>query len=232
MTLLQTHNLDAYYLDFQALYGVSISLDAGQIVAIIGPNGAGKTTLLRSLAGWVPVERGCVTFDDESIGGFAAEKVVALGIASVPEGRRLFHSLSVEENLLMGQESNRSGDWSTDTVFDLFPVLQGLRKRRGSDLSGGEQQMVAIGRALMANPKVLLFDELSLGLAPTIVGDICRTLPVLRDKGVSMIVVEQDVRRALDLSDYVYCILEGKINLEGESNELAFDDVANAFFGV
>ncbi len=230
--LLETRNLDAFYGDFQALYGVDVKLEEGQCVALIGPNGAGKTTLLRSLVGWVPVARETVLLNGQPIGGMGPDKIVSLGIASVPEGRRLFPSLTVDENLLMGTESGRAGPWTLDKVMEVFPALRDRRRHRGSDLSGGQQQMVAIGRALMSNPKVVLFDELSLGLAPTIVNDIARALPLMRDNGISIVLVEQDVRRALAMSDYAYCILEGRINLQGVSADLAFEDIEKAFFGA
>ncbi|WP_284163439.1 ABC transporter ATP-binding protein [Frigidibacter sp. SD6-1] len=231
MSLLSTHGLDAFYGDFQALYGVNVALEEGQCVALIGPNGAGKTTLLRALMGWVPVAEGMVLFDGHQIGGASPDRTVAMGIASVPEGRRLFPSLTVDENLIMGRESGRRGAWTLDGIYDLFPSLRGRRGHLGSGLSGGQQQMVAIGRALMANPRVLLVDELSLGLAPTVVNDIARALPRIRETGVSIMLVEQDVRRALSLSDYAYCILEGRINLQGPSGELEFGDIEKSFFG-
>lgn len=230
--LLETRNLDAFYGDFQALYNVDVKLEEGRCVALIGPNGAGKTTLLRSLVGWVPVARDSVLLNGKAIGGMTPDKVVSLGIASVPEGRRLFPSLTVDENLMMGTESGRSGPWTQDRILEIFPALQERRQHRGSDLSGGQQQMVAIGRALMSNPSVILFDELSLGLAPTVVNDIARALPLMRDSGISIVLVEQDVRRALSMSDYAYCILEGRINLHGPSAELQFDDIEKAFFGA
>lgn len=232
MSLLQTKDLNAFYDDFQALYDVSISLEEGRTLALIGPNGAGKTTLLRSIAGWVPVERDAVRLDGQAIGGKAANEVVSLGIASIPEGRRLFPSLTVSENLLMGRESGREGVWSQDKVLEVFPSLGDRLNHLGSELSGGQQQMVAIGRALMSNPRVALFDELSLGLAPAVVGSVVRAIPEIQASGVSIIVVEQDVRRAIAISDYAYCILEGRVNLHGPSDELAFEDIEAAFFGA
>lgn len=231
MSLLQTNALDAHYGDFQALFDVSITLDEGKTVALIGPNGAGKSTLLRSIAGWVPVAKAAVRYNADDIGGLPANDVVARGIASVPEGRRLFPSLTVAENLLMGCESGRAGRWSQDKVLEVFPALGDRLDHLGSALSGGQQQMVAIGRALMSNPKVILFDELSLGLAPKVVNDIVRALPDIQASGVSIVVVEQDVRRALAISDYAYCILEGRINLQGPSDTLDFADIEAAFFG-
>ena len=232
MSLLETRNLDAFYGDFQALYSVSITVEAGAAVAIIGPNGAGKTTLLRSLAGWVPVKPGHVVFDGQVIGGMKANQVVRLGVGSVPEGRRLFKSLTVDENLLMGAESRRSGEWTLERVFEVFPDLKQCRNNLGANLSGGQQQMVAIGRALMSNPRLALFDELSLGLAPAVVNSIQSALPAIKESGIALILVEQDVKRALTMTEHAYCILEGRVTLEGASNALDFSDIEKAFFGA
>ncbi len=231
MRLLKVSGLDAYYGDFQAIYNVNIDLESGQTVALIGPNGAGKTTLLRSIAGWVSVDRRAIQFDGEFIGGRPANEVVALGVGLVPEGRRLFPSLTVAENLAMGQESGRTGIWTQEKVLEVFPTLRDRLHHLGSELSGGQQQMVAIGRALMSNPRLLLFDEFSLGLAPTVVNDIVHALPEVRAAGISIILVDQDVRRALAMSDYAYCILEGKINLCGPSDTIDFNDIDIVFFG-
>ncbi|MCY4304540.1 MAG: ABC transporter ATP-binding protein [Aestuariivita sp.] len=231
MSFLKISKLNAFYGDFQALFDISICLYEGQKIALIGPNGAGKSTLLRSIAGWLPVPRKAVKYNKRNIGGLPANDVVSLGIASVPEGRRLFPSLSVKENLQMGQESGRKGVWSQDKVMQIFPVLRERLYHLGSELSGGQQQMVAIGRALMSNPRIVLFDELSLGLAPKVVNEIAKAIPDIQKSGVSIIFVEQDVRRALRLSDYVYCILEGRINLQGQSKNITFEDVEAAFWG-
>ena len=178
MSLLETHALTAHYGDFQALFGVDVQLAAGETIAIIGANGAGKTTLMRSIAGVLRNAPDMVRFDAKSIGARPADEILGLGIAMVPEGRKLFPSLSVEENLLIGAHSRKvKGHWTLETVYGLFPILREKRDVPGTSLSGGQQQMVAIGRALMSNPRVLLCDEISLGLAPVVIRDIYKALP-------------------------------------------------------
>ncbi len=233
MALLETRGLTAHYGDFQALFGVDMRLDAGECVAIIGANGAGKTSLLRSLSGVLQQQPGMVVLDDHPIGALAADDIVALGISMVPEGRRLFPSLSVEENLLIGAYRSRgNGTWDLDAVYGLFPILKERRNSPGNALSGGQQQMVAIGRALMSNPRVLLCDELSLGLAPVIIRDIYKALPEIRKGGASVILVEQDIGQALKVADRVYCMMEGKVTLEGTPADLSRDAIHKAYFGV
>ncbi len=230
--LLTTQNLVAYYGDFQALFGIDFSVDAGELIAIIGSNGAGKSTFLKTLTGLIGAARDQVTFEGKSIGGYAPGKIVELGIAMVPEGRRLFKSLSVEENLLLGAYTQRAGPWNLQTVFDLFPVLREKRNVPSTSLSGGQQQMVAIGRALMANPKLLICDELSLGLAPIVVKDIYDALPMITAGGLTAIIVEQDVGLAQKVSNRLYCFQEGKVSLTGKSNEVTRDQISMAYFGV
>ena len=215
------HALDARYGDFQALFGVSMSVDAGQVVAVIGANGAGKSTLLKCIAGLMPSRRDAILFDGEPIGDLPAHAVVAHGIALVPEGRRLFPSLSVEENLLIGGQLRRPGPWSLQRVYDLFPMLAERRHQPSTSLSGGQQQMVAIGRALMSNPRLLLCDEISLGLAPIVVRDIYARLPAIVVEGISLVIVEQDIVQALKVASHVYCLQEGRVALEGAR---CFDD--------
>ena len=231
--LLQTHNLQAWYGDAQALFGIDFVLDEGELVAIIGANGAGKSSLLRSLSGVLRQEPGMVEFDGQQIGAMPADDIVELGISMVPEGRRLFPSLSVEENLLIGSyRSHGNGSWDLDKVYGLFPILRERRNSPGNALSGGQQQMVAIGRALMSNPRVLLCDELSLGLAPVIIRDIYKALPEIRKGGASVILVEQDIGQALKVADRVYCMMEGRVTLEGTPAGLSRDAIHNAYFGV
>lgn len=232
MSLLEVRALTAGYGDFQALYGIDLALEAGEVLAIIGANGAGKTTFLRALAGALPLRSGSVAFDGRAIGGLPAHRVCAAGIALVPEGRRLFPSLSVEENLLMGAYVRRAGPWSMEAVFALFPILREFRRRPATDLSGGQQQMVAIGRALMSNPRLLLCDEISLGLAPVIVKDIYQALPTVCGQGVSVIVVEQDISQALRVARRVVCMREGRVVLEGAPQSLAREQIAQAYFGA
>src|SRR6266567_4758714 len=195
--LLAVHELDAFYGDFQALFGVSMRLDAGQAVAIIGANGAGKSTLLKSIAGLMLSHRDAIRLDGVPIGDRPAHDIAARGIALVPEGRRLFASLTVEENLLIGGQLGRPGPWSLDRVYELFPVLGERRNLPAPSLSGGQQQMVAIGRALMSNPRLVLCDEISLGLAPIVVRDIYARLPSILAEGIALVIVEQDIAQAL-----------------------------------
>jgi len=230
--LLNVQAIDAFYGDFQALFGVSLTVDAGQVVAVIGANGAGKSTLLRSIAGLMPPRRGDIVFDGARVGALPAFEVVKRGIALVPEGRRLFPSLSVEENLLIGGQSKRPGPWTLQRIYDLFPVLAERRHLPATALSGGQQQMAAIGRALMSNPRLLLCDEISLGLAPIVVRDIYAQLPAIVGEGLSLIVVEQDIVQALRAASHVYCLQEGRIALHGKAGELTRESISAAYFGV
>ncbi|MGB3833922.1 MAG: ABC transporter ATP-binding protein [Mesorhizobium sp.] len=233
MALLETRGLTARYGDFQALFGVDVSLGEGETVAVIGANGAGKTTLMRSIAGVLANAPRMVVFDGEEIGALAAPDVVARGIAMVPEGRKLFPSLSVEENLLIGRYGRAvDGPWTLDAIYGLFPVLGERRANAGTALSGGQQQMVAIGRALMSNPRVLLCDEISLGLAPVVIKDIYAAFPRIRAAGASIVVVEQDIGQALKVADRVYCMMEGRITLSGAPQALTREAIHAAYFGA
>ncbi len=233
MSLLQTRGLTAHYGDFQALFGVDVHVDEGETIAIIGANGAGKTTLMRSIAGVLRNDPAMVTFGDGKIGARPADEVLAMGIAMVPEGRKLFPSLSVEENLLIGAHSRKgAGYWTLDTVYALFPILREKRAAPGTSLSGGQQQMVAIGRALMSNPRVLLCDEISLGLAPVVIRDIYAALPQIQEAGASVIVVEQDIGQAMKVADRVYCMMEGRVTLTGTPDTLSRDAIHDAYFGA
>ena len=233
MTLLSTHGLTAHYGQFQALFGVDISLDAGECVAIIGANGAGKTTLMRALSGVLRSDPQAIRYRDDSIGALAADEVMKRGIAMVPEGRKLFPSLSVEENLLIGAHVRKgSGAWTLEAIYDLFPILKERRNNPGTALSGGQQQMVAIGRALMSNPNVLLCDEISLGLAPVVIRDIYNALPRIREGGAAVIIVEQDIGQALKVADRVYCMMEGRVTLSGTPSTLSRQDIHTAYFGA
>ncbi|HEY1244856.1 MAG TPA: ABC transporter ATP-binding protein [Hyphomicrobiaceae bacterium] len=233
MPLLEVHRLTAFYGDFQALYGIDLALNEGDTIAIIGANGAGKSTFLKTVAGLLgaPAER--VLFDGVPIGGLPAAQIVRRGISLVPEGRRLFPSLSVEENLLIGAYGRReAGYWSLDRLYDLFPSLARRREAPSQTLSGGEQQMAAIARALMANPRVLLCDEISLGLAPIVVRDIYAALPRIKANGTSAILVEQDIVQALAVADRVYCFQEGRVALTGRPSELGAETIHAAYFGT
>ena len=231
MSLLQTKNLSAFYGDFQALFGIDVTVGEGETIAVIGANGAGKTTFLRSVAGALPVARESVVFDGEPIGGRSAHDMVWLGIAMVPEGRRLFPSLTVEENLLLGGHTKRAGTWNLKRVYDLFPRLYDLRHMPAPTLSGGQQQMVAIGRGLMSNPRLLLCDELSLGLAPVVIRDIYASLPSIAAERTAVILVEQDINRALDASTRFYCFLEGRLALSEPSKGFDRAAITASYFG-
>jgi branched-chain amino acid transport system ATP-binding protein len=231
VSLLQTKNLSTFYGDFQALFGIDVTVGEGETIAVIGANGAGKTTFLRSVAGALPVARESVVFDSEPIGGRSAHDMVLLGIAMVPEGRRLFPSLTVEENLLLGGHTKRAGTWNLKRVYDLFPRLYDLRHMPAPTLSGGQQQMVAIGRGLMSNPRLLLCDELSLGLAPVVIRDIYASLPSIAAERTAVILVEQDINRALDASTRFYCFLEGRLALSEPSKGFDRAAITAAYFG-
>ena len=230
-TLLEVRSLDAYYGDFQALFGVSLKVAAGEVVAVIGANGAGKSTLLNSIAGLVHARRDAIVLAGEPVGGVPAHAMAARGVALVPEGRRLFPSLTVEENLLIGGQLGRPGPWNLPRVYDLFPVLAERRDAPSTSLSGGQQQMVAIGRALMSNPKLLLCDEISLGLAPIVVREIYGRLPSILREGLSLVIVEQDIVQALAAANHVYCLQEGRVVLTGTAGSLTREAISAAYFG-
>jgi branched-chain amino acid transport system ATP-binding protein len=232
MPLLQTCKLTAFYGDFQALYGIDASLDVGETIAIIGANGAGKSTFLKAIAGLIPGPAGSVLLDGEPIGSRPAADIVRLGVALVPEGRRLFPSLTVEENLLIGGYGRKiPGPWTLGRVYSLFPILKERRASATPTLSGGQQQMAAIGRALMSSPRILLCDEISLGLAPIIISDIYAALPQIKAEGTSVVLVEQDIVQAMKVADRVYCFQEGRQSLEGRPRDLTRDQIHRAYFG-
>lgn len=230
--LLDVRALDAHYGDFQALFGVSLGVAEGEVAAVIGANGAGKSTLLKCIAGAMAVSRDAIVFAGTPIGDLPAHDVVALGIALVPEGRRLFPSLTVEENLLVGGQTGRPGPWNLKRVYDLFPMLAERARQPSTSLSGGQQQMVALGRALMSNPKLLLCDEISLGLAPIVIRDIYARLPAIVTEGISLVIVEQDIVQALKVANHVYCLQEGRVALAGEAKTMTREKIAAAYFGV
>jgi branched-chain amino acid transport system ATP-binding protein len=232
MSLLETRALRAFYGDFQALFDIDFRIDAGETVAIIGANGAGKTTFLRSVIGVINGAPEMVSFDGDKVGGLQAHALVRRGIAMVPEGRMLFPSLTVEENLKIGGYAKRQGAWDLQRVYRLFPILEDRRNAPSMQLSGGQQQMAAIGRALMSNPRVMLCDELSLGLAPIVIGQIYDGLAAIAREGMTLIIVEQDIHRALAAADRFYCFQEGRVSLTGPA--AGFDEAAitAAYFGV
>lgn len=233
MALLETSGLTARYGSFQALFGVDFTLEAGEVVAVVGANGAGKSTLMRSLSGVLRNAAEQIRFDDEPIGALSAPDVMGRGIAMVPEGRKLFPSLSVEENLLIGRYGRAvDGPWTLETVYGLFPVLKERRRAAGTALSGGQQQMVAIDRALMSNPRVLLCDEISLGLAPIVVRDIYAAFPRILTAGASIVIVEQDIGQALKVADRLYCLMEGRVTLTGTPSSVTREAIHGAYFGA
>jgi branched-chain amino acid transport system ATP-binding protein len=232
MPLLSVENLDVFYGDFHAIRGVSLAVEEGQTVAIIGANGAGKSTLLQAITGLNAHKRGNVSFAGTDVARMRADLIARQGITMVPEGRRLFGSLSVEDNLLVGGSTERNGPWTLKAVYDLFPRLGELRRMQASTLSGGQQQMVAIGRALMTNPRLLLCDEISLGLAPKIIGDIYRCFDAIRESGVSVVIIEQNVAQACHASQHIYCLLEGRVSLKGDPRALSMKDITAAYFGT
>jgi branched-chain amino acid transport system ATP-binding protein len=215
-----------------ALSGVSLELGEGEVVAIIGANGAGKSTLLRTLAGLHRPAAGSIRLGGRDITDLPAHERVGAGLALVPEGRRLFSSLTLEENLRLGSTRGRPGRWTVAAVFELFPWMAERRRQPTIHLSGGEQQAVAIGRALLSNPRLLLLDELSLGLAPTVVRRLYDALPQFLEGGSSVLLVEQDVTQALRVSVRAHCLLEGRITLSGRPSELTPAQVEAAYFGL
>lgn len=230
--VLSLSGLDARYGDFQALYGVTAHVAEGEVVAMIGANGAGKTTLMRSIAGLIRNAPEAIAWKGQPIGRLRADQVAALGIALVPEGRLLFPSLSVEENLIIGGQLGRKGPWTLGRVYELFPILKERRSQQSTSLSGGQQQMVAIGRALMSNPELILMDEISLGLAPVIIRQIYDALPGIVGQGMAAVIVEQDIAKALSVSRRVYCLQEGRVSLEGASDAVSRDQISRAYFGM
>lgn len=231
-TLLKASGLTAFYGDAQALFGIDFELVEGETVAVIGANGAGKSTFMKAVTGLVKTAPDGIHYQGRPIGGLPPGEIVKRGIALVPEGRRLFPSLSVEENLLMGGFAKRPGSWSVQRLYALFPILADKRSQPATSLSGGQQQMVAIGRALMSNPRLLLCDELSLGLAPIVIKEIYNALPAICAEGMTVVIVEQDVAMAQQVSQRIYCFQEGRVSLQGRSGELTREQISQAYFGL
>jgi branched-chain amino acid transport system ATP-binding protein len=232
MNLLSLADLTVRHGQLTAVNALSLELAAGSTLAVIGANGAGKTTLLRAIAGTLPSAGGTITFDGRDITRVAAHRRAADGIRLVPEGRRLFASLSVEENLLVGAYRRRSGPWNVGAVVELFPWIGERRRQSARLLSGGEQQAVAIGRALMGNPRLLLLDEISLGLSPVAVHQLYEAMPNILATGTTVLLVEQDVSQALRVADQVLCLLEGRTVLTGKPADLTTVQIENAYFGL
>jgi branched-chain amino acid transport system ATP-binding protein len=230
--LLEVTGLDAFYGDLRALHDVSFYVDGGESVALVGANGAGKTTFLKCVSGMIAQKRGSIAFAGVDIADAPAETITRHGIALTLEGRMLFPSLNVEENLQMGGLNRRRGHWNLQRVYQLFPLLAERRLQMPSTLSGGEQGLVAIGRALMANPRLLLCDEISLGLAPIAVDRIYASFAAIRSEGTAIVLVEQDVKRASSASDRIYCLLEGEVTMHGASRDLDAAELTRAYFGA
>lgn len=231
-TLLKVENLEAWYADAKVLHGLSFDLKQGEVMALIGSNGAGKSTLLKSICGLLRKKSGVVSFKGQPINALVANDIVKRGVALVPEGRKLFPSLTVEENLVLGGNVGRIGPWHLNTVYNIFPILKDKRDALSTSLSGGQQQMVAIGRGLMSNPDLILLDELSLGLAPIVIKDIYDLLPKIVSNGLTAILVEQDVTRALASADKFICMLEGRVALQGAPKDYTKDQISEAYFGM
>ncbi len=232
MSILRIEHLNVGYGDFQALFDLSLDVAEAETVSIIGANGAGKSTLLKAIAGLVTPRSGTITFDGSPITDRPAHRRVSDGIALVPEGRRIFPSLNVTENLQIGAYSARPGPWNLDSVLEAFPLLARLRARGTGGLSGGERQTLAIGRALMSNPRLLMLDEVSLGLAPIVVKNVYEAIPIISSQGTTVLVVEQDVNQALSVADRFSCLLEGRISLAGTPDTVDKQRITEAYFGV
>jgi branched-chain amino acid transport system ATP-binding protein len=236
MAILEIHNIESGYGEVQILWDVNLKLEKGQLTSLVGGNGVGKTTLLRTLMGTVRPWKGSITFDGREVSHLPPYRKPELGMVMVPEGRQLFTDMSVYENLEMGATNSRARTHlarNLERVFELFPRLKEREQQKAGTLSGGEQQMLAVARGLMAEPEILMFDELSLGLAPVLVLDLFQSIKLLREEGLTMLLVEQNVHMALSVSDYVYVLSEGRITLEGPAEEVARNpEVQKAYLGI
>lgn len=235
-TLLKVSHIDVFHGSFQALWDVSLSVKAGEIVAIIGANGSGKSTLLDTISGLVHPAKGSIEFEGKAISTLEPFQIVDLGISQVPEGRRIFPDLTVLENLIVGSYNRQARSkraQNLQRVYQLFPILEERKAQSAKTLSGGEQQMLAIGRGLMSDPKLILLDEMSLGLAPILVNELYRVLREIRERGITIIFVEQNVRRSLIEADRAYIMQAGRVVLSGSAAELREEEsVKKAYFGA
>jgi branched-chain amino acid transport system ATP-binding protein len=234
-SILQVEGINIHYGDLQAIYDLSMTFKKGSTVSIIGANGAGKSTLLNTIMGLHKPTSGKVTFDGEDITGMLTSKIVSKGLAMTPEGSLIFEDMTVMENLLLGSylhEAKKVRKQQLELVFELFPMLEEKQKQLGTFLSGGQRQMLAIARAIMANPKMIICDEISLGLAPVVIKDIFRALKKINETGVTFVLVEQEVKRSLKYADYAYVLLKGRVVMEGYSAELPEEEVSNVYFGI
>jgi branched-chain amino acid transport system ATP-binding protein len=232
MKLLEVNELEARHGLLKAVRGISFAVDEGETLALVGANGAGKTTMLRTIAGAHPASEGRVLLAGEDVTKLPAHRRVAEGLALVPEGRKLFPEMTVLENLMVAGRRSRTGTWNVETVLEAFPMLKPLKDKRASELSGGQQQAASIGRAMMTNPRVLLIDELSLGLSPVAVDAVYESVTVLIEGGATVVLVEQDLQRAMAVSDRVLCVLEGRVVLEAKTGDVTRDQITAAYFGV
>jgi branched-chain amino acid transport system ATP-binding protein len=230
-SLLSVEGLSAYYGHFRAVDRLDFEVAAGEIVSLIGANGAGKSTLLKAIVARADRVEGRIRFFGADLAGRSTTEIAAAGIALVPEGRRLFPSLTVEENLRLGWEVGRRGDIGFADIWRLFPVLEERRRQKAGQLSGGEQQMAALGRGLLANPRLLLCDEISLGLAPLVINDLYAIIPAIKARGIAIVLVEQDVSRSLAVADRFYCLLEGRVSRTGRAAETNREELMPYYFG-
>jgi branched-chain amino acid transport system ATP-binding protein len=231
VSILTIHDLQARHGLLRAVRGISLELEQGEKLALVGANGAGKTTLLRTLAGVHPAAAGRIVFDGQDVTALPGWRRSALGLALVPEGRRLFQDMTVQENLLVARSAGRAGPWDLDSVLQAFPQLVPKLKARAGDLSGGQQQATAIGRALMTNPRVLLLDEVSLGLSPLAVQSVYDSLQSLLATQTAIVLVEQDLQRAMAVADRIVCMLEGEIVAQGRADQMTREQVMGCYFG-
>lgn len=234
MSLLEVNHIDVHYGDFLALKDVSIHVEPGTIVSLIGANGAGKSTIMNTICGLNKPTKGDIIFDGQNIAGKKPNQIARLGLSMAPEGSHCFERMTVQDNLLMGAHLAKKDErmQRLENVYKLFPILKEKANQMSTFLSGGQRQMLAIGRGIMTQPKILLCDEISLGLAPVVINDIYEKLKEIADTGLTMLIVEQDVNRSLKSSDYAYVVLEGKIVMQGKSKELSVDEVNDAYFGI
>ena len=235
MAVLELKDVDAFYGELQALFKVSLEVDKGRIVSVLGANGAGKSTLLKSICGLLESRSGSIFFDGKRIDGLLPHDIVDLGLSLVPEGRKIFQSLTVRENLMIGSYTPKARKDSLDTlksILEFFPSLKARISQKGTDLSGGEQQMLAIGRALMSRPRFIIFDEISLGLSPLVVKELYKAVKKINQEGMSVVLVEQDVKRSLKVADFAYILQEGKVTLKGNPRYLTEETVRKAYFGL
>lgn len=234
MSLLEVKNIDVRYGDFLALHDVSLNVEQGSIVSLIGANGAGKSTIMNTICGLNKPASGQILFDGQDISGWKPSKIAKAGLSMAPEGSHCFERMTVKDNLLMGAYMAKASERAErlKSVYKLFPILEEKQNQMSTFLSGGQRQMLAIGRGIMTQPKILLCDEISLGLAPVVINDIYEKLKEISAQGITLLIVEQDVARSLKHSDYAYVILEGRVVMEGKSKDLTVDEVNDAYFGM